>query len=429
MLKPNGELVTVAINNLSFRMSKDRYEKLTKTQLAVIQKYDMDNATGRSNSERTRDNQIQTLITLAIHTGKEFGDITKDDLNLWLMQRKGSSLERYKIEMKKFFRWFKKPELVEHLKSVKIEEKLTSEDMWSEQELLKLVDLIDADTLIGKRDQAIVMMMYDLMLERSAIANLNIEDIKDTENGMRVTVAGKKRGTIRKVVMEPIDSTLFIRKWLAVHPYRHNPKAPFFVSLSSGSYGQRLNDSYPWMLLQKLQKRSGIQKPIWTHLLRHSKATDLYRRGFRGIGLQKQMRHSSLLMQERYAHLCDEDANDERFELETGIDRKANRKQKKVLINITCPKCNTLNEATNLYCNKCSYALNPTVSTMENMISEVVRKIMTTNFGKMMKDECTPDELVQKYIKFQSNVHELEVTVPECPDKKEWRKIAQKVLQ
>jgi hypothetical protein len=133
-------------------------------------------------------------------------------------------------------------------------------------------------------------------------------------------------------------------------------------------------------------------------------------------------------MQERYAHLCDEDTNDERFELETGIDRKANRKYKKVLINITCPKCNTLNEATNLYCIKCNYALNPTVSTMETMISEVVRKIMTTNFGRIMKDECTPDELVQKYMKFQSNVYELEATVPECQDKKEWRKIAQKVL-
>ena len=391
MLLANSELETVTINNLTLRMAKTRYQKLTKNQLEVIRKYDMDNATGRGNSKTTRENQVDTLIKFAIQTEKEFDDITKDDINLWLMHYKDSSLERYKTEIKKFFRWMEKPELVKHLKSKAIEEKLTKEDMWTEKEIKKIMELIDVDNRIGKRDQAILMCIWDMMLERSAIEKLNIEDVKDDEMGMRLNVDGKLRGKIRKVTLEPIDSILYIRNWLAVHPDRHNPKAPLFVGLSTSNFGQRLQSVYTWHLCKRLEnkweKQTGNHKELRPHLLRHSKATDLYNRGFRGKGLQIQMRHSSLKMQERYAHLSNSDANDERFYYETGIDRKSARKPKKVLMNITCPKCNTLNLATNLYCSECQYPLNSQVSTIETMITEVVQKIIKQQFNEFISDE------------------------------------------
>jgi len=413
MLLKKSELVEVPINNLTLSIAKTRYQKLTKNQLNVIRNYDMDNKTGRGNGKTTRENQIHTLIQFAIQTGKEFDKITKDDINLWLMRYESGSLERYKTEIKKFFRWMEKPELVKHLKSKAVEEKLTKEDMWTGEQMRKLMELIDADTRIGKRDQAILMCIWDMMLERSAIEKLNIEDIKDDENGMRVNVDGKLRGKIRKVTLEPIDSILYIRNWLAVHPDRHNPKAPVFVGLSTSNFGPRIDSCYCWHLCKRLEKKwekqTGIHKELRPHLLRHSKATELYQAGFRGKGLQIQMRHSSLKMQERYAHLSNSDANDERFFYETGIDRKDAKKPKKVLVNIICPKCNELNVATNLYCSKCNYALNATVSTIETMVSEVVTKIIKSQFSEFISDES-------KYAQEISELPNMEMLAVKCQE-------------
>lgn len=218
MLKPKDELVTVTINDYTFRIAKDRYEKLSKKHREIIKRYDNDNIM-KGNSERTRDNQIHLLIQFAIKTGKEFAEITKQDINDWLRPYKDrhATFERYKIELKKFFRWLGKPELVEHLKASTVPEKLTSEDMWTEDEVLSLITACDETTLEGKRDQCIVAMMYDLMLERSAVVNLNIGNIKDNGGSMKVTVTGKKRGNIKTVVLEPIMSVCYIREWLKVH--------------------------------------------------------------------------------------------------------------------------------------------------------------------------------------------------------------------
>ena len=188
MLAKN-DVVEFKINNLSLRIAKSRYQKLTKNQLEVITKYDIDNLVGRGNSDTTRENQIDTLIRFAIQTGKEFDGITKEEINIWLSKYKGSSQQLFNVEIKKFFRWFKKPELVAHLKSKETEEKLTSDDMWTQKEIRTLLETIDSDTRIGKRDQAMKMCMWDMMLERCAVKNLNIGDIKDIDKGMRIKIS------------------------------------------------------------------------------------------------------------------------------------------------------------------------------------------------------------------------------------------------
>jgi len=375
MLKPNDDLETVVFNDLNIRIGKDRYAKLSTKHLQVIEEFDRDNII-KGNNETTRENQIKTLIKFAIKFGKEFDNVTKQDINESLKLYKGNTLNIYKMNLKKFFKWLKKPELVEHLKSQTVAEKLTSEDLWTEEEMLKLLTACDTTTLEGKRDQALVAIMYDLSLERFAVVNLNIEDIKENNGTMKIRVSGKRRGNVQQVILQPIMSVYYLRQWLSVHPNRTDGTKPLFICLSTRNYGQRMGDSRPWFILKKLQKRSGVEKKLRPHLLRHSKATELYKKGFRGIPLQRYLRHSSIKMQERYAHLCDEDVNCERVAIETGIDPRENKPDKKVLMNITCPKCNEMNPPTNTYCNDCSYPLNPQVDTLEQMIVRFLKSAL-----------------------------------------------------
>ncbi len=202
---------------------------------------------------------------------------------------------------------------------------------------------------------------------------------------MYVKIHGKRRGTVQDVTFEAIDSPLYIRKWLNVHPDNTNIDAPLFVSFSDRNYGKRMHIDYPWFLLKKLGKRAKLGKKVKPHLLRHSKATDLIKKGFVGKHLMKAMRHSTLEMQSRYLYLCNEEVDNARVKAETGLDRHQT-KHKKVLTSITCPKCGVACEPTAIYC-QCGYALNPTASTLETMVSEVVTKLIKENFSQFINEE------------------------------------------
>lgn len=77
------DLVQLKVNNLTFRMTKERYSKLIDKQKKVIAEFDRHNII-LGNGETTRDNQIQFLIRLGIEIGKDFESITKDDLIIFL---------------------------------------------------------------------------------------------------------------------------------------------------------------------------------------------------------------------------------------------------------------------------------------------------------------------------------------------------------
>ena len=100
-------------------------------------------------------------------------------------------------------------------------------------------------------------------------------------------------------------------------------------------------------------------------------------------------------MQQRYAHLCDEDVNDERYEIETGIPRKE-KSTVSELLTINCPRCNTENPPSNVYCKECEYTLNPEVNMLENMILKFLRSALYKE-DKEITREYDIEMLSEKY--------------------------------
>ena len=277
MVKCKSEdCVTVIFTNLEVRKSKQYINTLPKGNIDIIRKFDVQKKINGC-SEKTRRNYIRLLLQFSKETGKSFNITTSDDINAFLALRDGSTLQQYLMDIKHFFKWFGKPELIAHLKYKKPPEKLTPNMMWHEDEYLSLLKLVDPVT--KERDQAIIMMVWDFAAEKSCIENAKIGDVYEEDSKLMIKLTGKRRGNIREFVEECICSAPYIRRWLNVHPFGDQKDKPLFIQLHPRSYGKPIHDQFVWRLIKKVQKRSGIEKPLYPMLIRHSRCTDLAEKG------------------------------------------------------------------------------------------------------------------------------------------------------
>lgn len=366
------DIVVVDINGLKINRSKQFYNQLPKTSIDIIKQYDTQNVLNQC-SKSTRNNYIRLLLQLTRETGKSLSDMSKRDIDEFLVRRTGSTMEQYKCCLKLFFKWYGKPELTQHLKHNKVPEKLTPEMMWTEDEILKLTQVVDTDPAIATRDKAIIMTMWDLAVERSVIMNARIGDVYDSGTTMRIKTTGKRRGNIKEFVLECIYSARYIREWLNYHPYSKDKTKPLFCQLDERVLGKPLHSAFVWRLCKKLAKRSGIDKELHPHLIRHSRATDYAIKGISGDTLAYRLRHSNLQTQQRYKHIFPKVHEDRIYEADTGISRTPIKQTKRALIAVPCPKCGEMNDPTALYCKSCTFILNQDMAHLEVEIIDMLR--------------------------------------------------------
>ncbi|KYK34922.1 MAG: hypothetical protein AYK22_04530 [Thermoplasmatales archaeon SG8-52-3] len=121
------DTVKVLFADMTVNKSKAYIEALPKNTLEIVKKYDtlkkMNGCT-----QKTRRNYIRLMLQFAKETGKPFDKISKDDIDTFIVKRNGNTLEQYKLDIKAFFTWFGKLELVSHLKHLKQAEKRKPKD-------------------------------------------------------------------------------------------------------------------------------------------------------------------------------------------------------------------------------------------------------------------------------------------------------------
>lgn len=125
----------------------------------------------------------------------------------------------------------------------------------------------------GKRNYAIIHLLYDLALRRSTVAELNLEHW-DPEGG-RLSVLGKGRlertwKDVNAVVAGALE------QWIEV---RGREPGPLFHRMDhraksdGGTEKLRLSDNGIWDMLRSMSKAAGLKTPIRPHGLRHQAAT------------------------------------------------------------------------------------------------------------------------------------------------------------
>lgn len=144
----------------------------------------------------------------------------------------------------------------------------------------------------GLRDRAILTLLYGCGLRISEALNLNVGDINEKSENLRIKGKGNKE---RIVPLLPIiwkNISLYLQKC----PYKLQTGEPLFL----GARGERITARVVQRQVKKLRLYLGLPDSFTPHALRHSFATQLLEQGTDLRSIQELLGHSSLMTTQRY---------------------------------------------------------------------------------------------------------------------------------
>ncbi len=181
------------------------------------------------------------------------------------------------------------------LPRVRREKKLPS--FLREEEVLRLLEAPASCDPRSLRDRAILELLYGEGLRVRELASLNISDIDFKGRKLRVVGKGGKEREI------PLGSYAL----RALRDYIENGRPSFLKrndeALFLNKSGGRLSVRMIELIVKGYGKRAGIGKRIHPHILRHTFATHMLRRGADLRAVQELLGHSDLRSTEVYTHI------------------------------------------------------------------------------------------------------------------------------
>jgi len=270
----------------------------------------------------------------------------------WFRQRmKQVSPATVKSEVvlaKRFLKWADRDtsELErDRLKLPRLEETITVEDLYSKDELAAILN-----ACIHTRDRAMLEVLYESATRANELLTMTFKNTSFNEDGTATIIIKGKTGTRPVPLFESVPA---LRAWLNAHPVGKGPiwcklPRPHKVISSRQLYGT----------MQQALDRAGIEgKKRIVHMMRHTRATELVRRGVRGQALSKFMGWSKRSnMEAVYVHLSTEDVTNELHIKVFGITTKEKTKRP-LLESMICPRCKTKNDQNARICSKCNMPL------------------------------------------------------------------------
>ena len=188
-----------------------------------------------------------------------------------------------------------------------------------------------------------------------------------------------------------------------MHPLRDKPDAPLWVGIGTVGRYEPLDYNGARALLRRLAKKAGLNKRVYTHLLRHTRATELA-----SILTEAQMKEllgwvQSSDMPSVYVHLSGRDV-DEALLKAHGIMPKQEEKAKLEITFTTCPRCKKKVGPETKFCPACGMILDVKMAVKLEEERSKADQIM----DMLMKDEEVRNLLARK-------IHELYASSQHSP--------------
>ena len=161
-------------------------------------------------------------------------------------------------------------------------------------EALELLDAPDLSSWLGRRDRALLEVLYGCGLRVGEAMSLNIQALDLKEGWVRVTGKGAKERMVP--FGQPAREALKV--YLRDRGF-YEESDPVFVNFR----GQRLTARSVGRILAKYLIKIGIAKGISPHGLRHSFATHLLSAGADLRTIQELLGHAHLSTTQRYTHV------------------------------------------------------------------------------------------------------------------------------
>ncbi|MDG7041511.1 MAG: tyrosine recombinase [Nitrososphaerota archaeon] len=166
------------------------------------------------------------------------------------------------------------------------------------EEAKVLIESPDTSTITGKRDRAILEMLYATGIRLSELEGLNLEDINLEEKEAKVFGKGSKERVVRfgGKAIEALQAYLTDARpkllWKTATP-----------ALFLNRFGERLVKRRVEHIVEEYTQIAGLQKRVFPHMLRHSFATHMLDGGADLRSIQELLGHVSLSSTEIYTHV------------------------------------------------------------------------------------------------------------------------------
>ncbi len=173
-------------------------------------------------------------------------------------------------------------------------------DVLSAPEVLSLLAQPDETTPQGRRDRAILEVLYAGGLRVGELVRLNVSDFDHHRRELRVLGKGNKEriALLGEPAVRALNDYLSLARPQLATGRRANGEA-LFVNRRGG----RLTSRFVAMLLHDYTLRAGIDKRITPHVLRHTFATHLLDGGADLRVVQELLGHSLLSTTQIYTHV------------------------------------------------------------------------------------------------------------------------------
>ncbi len=168
----------------------------------------------------------------------------------------------------------------------------------NEPEVASILQAVDTDKLLGRRDLAILELFYASGLRLSELCNARLENMDLDEGFIRVTGKGNKT----RIVPVGGKAREALRNYLKnERPELVKSKTSSWVFLSVR--GGSLSPERVRELVKQRARNAGIEKNVYPHLLRHSFATHLLQNGADLRVIQDMLGHADIATTQIYTHV------------------------------------------------------------------------------------------------------------------------------
>ncbi len=155
----------------------------------------------------------------------------------------------------------------------------------------KVLATCDRSTLKGKRDYAILHLLWSNALRRNEVATLDIKHLDP--DARTLAILGKGRGSSRDNISLSYSSVTALLEWLNERRCP-DPNAPLFCSVSRNKPGHRITGESIREMVDTACKKAGITKKMSPHRVRHGSITSALDKTGDVRKVQKLSRHRNI---------------------------------------------------------------------------------------------------------------------------------------
>jgi integrase/recombinase XerC len=224
---------------------------------------------------------------------------------LYREKRKKTSIARKLATLRTFFKFLCREQVMEMnpaklVSSPRLEKKLPK--VLSVDDVVRFIETPDLETVLGKRDRAILELLYATGIRVSELAGINLDDVDFKHESIRVRGKGRKERIVPfgSKAKEALQAYLGVRGELLIEAAEEE-RDPMALFLNY--QGTRITTRSVGRMIDKYVEECALANDISPHSLRHSFATHLLSAGADLRAIQELLGHARLSTTQIYTQV------------------------------------------------------------------------------------------------------------------------------